>query len=494
MFQRLLTQLVLPVIIVGIGAGGLMWLSAKNTPPQRVVQRPAPLLVETVVLPAEVPQFQIQVSGNVVPSREVTLSAQVDGVVTFKGKSIESGRHVRAKTALLQIDRGRFDIQVNKMQSEIARVEADLRRLTIEEGGTQELIELAKREVKLAEAASQRLEALVQRNATSAAESEAVERAEVQSRNTLQLLLNQSELIPIRRQQLQAQLDLARLELSLAQLNLDHTKIAAPFSGVIVSVMVEQGDYVQAGDPLLKLVDMSTVDVQCSLQLDDLYWLWSSTAPRDAGQGGVDVEAEPSRRAKAVERSETAAPVSPVVSAESSSEAADVSGHVFEVPNVEAIVTSDIAGREFHWPGRLARFEGAGINRNTRTVPCRVHVAQPIRPDAAPGPPALMRGMYVTVTLNVETPTRLLRIPARAVQPDGRVLTVADGKLRVHTIRPARVMPGSVIVRADATQLAVGDRIVVTQLVAPIDGSTVREMVRPGEPAERPDANRNDVP
>lgn len=88
MLQRLLSQLVLPVVIVGIGAGGLVWLSAKNTPPQRVTRQPTPQLVETVALQSDVPHFQIQVNGNVVPSREVTLSAQVDGVVTFKGDSI----------------------------------------------------------------------------------------------------------------------------------------------------------------------------------------------------------------------------------------------------------------------------------------------------------------------------------------------------------------------------------------------------------------------
>ena len=91
MFQRLVSQILLPVLIVAIGAGGLVWLSTKDAPPERVAKQPSPLLVETIPLQASTSSFPIHVGGNVVPRREVTLSAEVAGAVTFKGDSIESG-------------------------------------------------------------------------------------------------------------------------------------------------------------------------------------------------------------------------------------------------------------------------------------------------------------------------------------------------------------------------------------------------------------------
>ena len=70
----------MPVLIVAAGAGGLVWLSTKDAPPERVAKQPPPLLVETIALTPGVSSFQIHVSGNVVPRREVTLSAEVAGV------------------------------------------------------------------------------------------------------------------------------------------------------------------------------------------------------------------------------------------------------------------------------------------------------------------------------------------------------------------------------------------------------------------------------
>jgi hypothetical protein len=87
-----------------------------------------------------------------------------------------------------------------------------------------------------------------------------------------------------------------------------------------------------------------------------------------------------------------------------------------------------------------------------------------------------MRGMFVTVTLDVMPRTRLWRIPTRAIQPDGQIWTVVDGKLRVHSVKPAKVLPDSVLVRADSTDFKAGDRLVVTQLVTPLDGIRIREL------------------
>ena len=118
MFQRLVSQILLPVLIVAIGAGGLVWLSTRDAPPERVAQQPSPLLVETIPLQASASSFPIHVGGNVVPRREVTLSAEVDGAVTFKGDAIESGRHVRQGTPLIQIDPARYELLLGQLDSE----------------------------------------------------------------------------------------------------------------------------------------------------------------------------------------------------------------------------------------------------------------------------------------------------------------------------------------------------------------------------------------
>lgn len=490
MFHQRLSHYVVPVLLIAVGAGGFAWLTAKDAPPERTATQPTAPAVETAVLQPGVSSFQIRVSGNVVPRREVTLSAEVAGAVVHKGKLIESGRHVRQGASLLQIDPARFELQVNELGNEIQQVAADLRRLEVEEHGTRALIQLVEREVEIVKAASSRLQALVLKNASSSAELEAVERAELQSQNTLRVLLNQRALIPIRRERLQAQLKLTQLEQERAQLNLDRTRIAAPFTGVISTMMVEQGDYVQTGDVLLQLEDTSAVDVVCSLQMDDLYWLWNSSVTNDGTKHHVPgPSAEWPPRASLQGQSDVdGAPANVASAEEDTGETEDLRQgdgvHMFEVPAATATVTAEVAGRLFHWKGQLSRYEGGGINRKTRTVSCRVTVAEPVRADAVDGPPTLMRGMYVTVMLNVAPQLPLLRIPTHAVQPNGQVWTVDHDLLQVHTVEPAKVLPDAVLVRADSTDLKPGDRVVITPLATPLAGSRVREFVRDSKPDE----------
>jgi hypothetical protein len=83
--------------------------------------------------------------------------------------------------------------------------------------------------------------------------------------------------------------------------------------------------------------------------------------------------------------------------------------------------------------------------------------------------------MYVTITLPVSPRVRLWKIPNRAVQPNGQVWTIEGDELRIHEITPARVLPDSVLFRADATDLKVGDRIIVSQLATAFEGMQVRE-------------------
>ncbi|MBM83056.1 MAG: hypothetical protein CMJ78_21050 [Planctomycetaceae bacterium] len=451
MIQRLLSQLVLPVIVIGLGVGGLLWLSAKETPPDRVASQPPPLLVETIALPTSVTAFPIQGSGNVVPHREVTLSAEVAGAIIAKGETIESGRHVRAGTPLLQIDPQRFELQVNELDSELKQVAADIKQLQTEESGLDGLIKLAQQELKIAEIASKRLTGLATKNAITDSEREAVERTELQARNALRLLENRKDAIPIRRERLEAQRKLTEFQRDQAQLNLTRTGITAPFDGIITVVAVEKGNYVQTGDMLLKLEDTSSVDVECSLRMEDLYWLWTSES------------ATPQRS-----RTQSVQPASVSNANQASNQ--------YEVPAINADVSCEIAGEKFHWNGVLSRYENGGVDRKTRTIACRVTVTNPLRKDSTKGPPTLMRGMFVTVTLRVTPKDRLWRIPNRAVQPNGQVWSVKDERLRVHRVQKAKMLPDAVLVRAQEIDLQQGDRISVTQLVTPVDGSQVREL------------------
>ena len=82
-------------------------------------------------------------------------------------------------------------------------------------------------------------------------------------------LENRKRLLPLDEQTLLKRQEVHRSDLALAQLELDHATVEAPFSGVLGEVHVEQGQYVRPGDALVRLVDDSRIEIPVSLTASD---------------------------------------------------------------------------------------------------------------------------------------------------------------------------------------------------------------------------------
>jgi multidrug efflux pump subunit AcrA (membrane-fusion protein) len=311
---------------------------------------------------------------------------------------------------------------------------------------------------------------LVKRNAAAVGERDTVEATILVAQTTLQRLTNQRDLFPSQQARAEAEVRLKRSELAAAEIDLRKTKITAPISGVIVSAPVECRQFVNLATTLVQIEDTSVVEVSCRMRVDDLYWLWGCSHELAACQ----IKSEPTALAAGIEAT-TVAASGPEASAFGSGRTQPC----YEIPPARATVTFRLGDRQFQWDGRLARYEGTGIDAKTRTVPCRVVVEEPRRADRKNGPPALVRGMFVEVALHVDSGEQLLQIPHDAVRPNGEVFAVADGKLRVYQVDPARVLSDALLVRATTTDLRIGDALVVSPLASGFDGMEVREQNAP---------------
>ena len=93
------------------------------------------------------------------------------------------------------------------------------------------------------------------------------------------------------------------------------------------------------------------------------------------------------------------------------------------------------------------------------------------------GPPALVRGMFVTVKIHAQPQAQLVRIPEKAVRPGKRVWIVRRveerkqlAMLEVHVVRVAD--EAAIVLAGD---LEPGDRVMVTNLAGAKEGMVVRE-------------------
>jgi biotin carboxyl carrier protein len=448
MFQQL-RQLVIPALILAGGAGGLFWLSAMNEPPTRIAVPSQPPLVETRLAEAHADSFPIRVNGVVVPYREIRISAEVDGRIVMKAEGLRSGKIVSAGTPLMSIDPEPFELELEKLTLEDKQASIEQQQISIESKQIATLISLVEKRLELATREFTRSEKLTATNASSQAERDLAERTVLEVQDALELLQNRRELLPLREAGLQTKSDLISSRRKGAALDLSRTEIIAPLVAIVTKDLQEVGSFVERGDHLLTLQDPSRFEVDCRLCSEDLYWLQDSA--------GLKPDAN---------------------AADTSTIEAAALKAAFELPEVDAAVTFKTSGESFTWQGRLARSDGSGYDATTRTLACRVVVEQPVR-SADAGPPALIAGMFVEVVINVRPRTALLAIPRGALQPDGQVWVIDDGKLIVHRVRPARVTDSVVLLRADRTGIASGSHVVVSTLPIAFDGMDVRERSAP---------------
>lgn len=69
------------------------------------------------------------------------------------------------------------------------------------------------------------------------------------------------------------ELDAAEAELSLADAEIDRCDVTAPFSGAVVSTRVNAHEYVSPGQPLIEIIDLSTIEAQTFVPSHMLSWL-----------------------------------------------------------------------------------------------------------------------------------------------------------------------------------------------------------------------------
>ncbi|MEK6248235.1 MAG: HlyD family efflux transporter periplasmic adaptor subunit, partial [Planctomycetales bacterium] len=246
-----------------------------------------------------------------------------------------------------------------------------------------------------------------------------------------------------------ARVDVQRIkaEWDKAVEDVKRTTIRAPISGVITEDMVEAGAFVQRGTPLTKIEDTSKVEIHFDLQLDQLQWLWKYGSTGDS-----------TATAKAIRS--------------------------YELPKLPATVTLEVGDQDYVWNGRLARYNGAGVNAATRTVPCVAIVDNPTRlvsdtsddSGALAPPPALLRGMFVSIQLKIKPRSPLLSIPEAAIRPGNRVWVLRDGKL---VIEPVKVMLSTELesLVAAGGALQVGDKVIVSPLSIAANGMPLRQVI-----------------
>ncbi|MCA9063897.1 MAG: efflux RND transporter periplasmic adaptor subunit [Planctomycetaceae bacterium] len=445
--MRIVLSIAVSLLILGAGAGALFLFGSPPEAKTRdiTIDETSGPLVQTVVARDWTTPFDVAINGEAVTPRVVTVAAEVSGNIVTKPAAVRGGRFVHAGDILFEIDPSMYQLRIEETTAQKLQVQEEIRALEVQRRNTEALLALSREDLDVQKRHLERVRDLFQKRSASEVELDEAIRRELTVRNTLQMHQNELDANTQQKRTAQAGLALADAAVRRAELDLKRCTVTAPISGRVVDDAVEQGNYVQPGTILVHIADVQTMEVKCSLRSDELAWIWR--------QGEFE---------------------------ETSGDTKDP----LPVPQVACRVLWEFDGVETAWEASLSRLEGTGMDKQTRTFPCRVLVPEPRSgqvtgsPGGRPGiaAPALVSGMYVTVKVPIRSPEHLVQIPTEAIRPGGQVWVVRDDSIRIVDADVARVEDTYSLIRANASGIRAGEQVVISPLASVTDGMTVRPL------------------
>ena len=223
-----------------------------------------------------------------------------------------------------------------------------------------------------------------------------------------------------------AQRDAAQANVKQAELNLQRTKVFAPFNGYVRSEQLEIGQYVNAGSPVATVAGLDQVEIVVPLPLNELAWL---QVPRNGTKHGSLAKVE-----------------------------------------------LQSGGQTFHWQGEITRALGE-IDPRNRMARVVVTVVEPFpRLTERKLLHDLLPGMFVEVHLQGEELSAVIAVPRGALHDNDTVWLVDDNnKLQIREVEILRRERDEVLIRSG---LDGSERIVLTNLSGAAEGMLLRPQLR----------------
>ncbi len=398
--------------------------------------------------------IDFEVDGEVVPYRKVQIVAEVAGRIQHKSENARLGRSVKKGEVLLEIDPADYELDVRQKKEALAQSTVNITENNIQITNTKNDLVIAKEQYTIRERETERYTKTSMPGVYSSAELDTVRLSLLTAKDSVQKLENQLRVYETQTDSLASAQRKAEADLALAELNLKRTKVTSPISGVVTTDSFELNSYIQKGGVLSEILDTSRLEIQCSLYMKQIKWIWLSERTQN------------DNLKENQEKIETG-----------------LNGYIFSPTPVTIVYELD--GEKWQWDGTLSTLDGAGINAATRMVPCRVVVANPqavrnmeekaLNNRSIPMP-TLFSGMYVNVIVHAKPKMAVYQIPEKALLPGGRIWTATNGQLHQYSLHVASTSSEGVLFYTDHAKPDESDLVVISPLAAPKEGEQVHLM------------------
>lgn len=379
-----IVKVMIPIIIIIAGFLIMKGMTALRTAPVKEARQEPGMIVEVLLAEKTDTTVKVRGTGTVEASEEITIIPQVSGRIDYVAPHFDVGGFFKKGEVLFSLEDSDYKLALEQAIATRAKAEYDL--ATMES------------QAKIARLEWDRI------NKDDTAEPNP-------------LVLYEPQLKSAR-----AALASATASVERALLDLERTRILAPFNARVRSENIDLGQYVRTGTAVAVISGTDRAEIAVPVPLDDLQWLTGSLS----GNG-----------------------------------------------KNAALVSMTIGDRQHEWKGRVLRSTGE-IDPKSRMMNLIVEVSDPygLQAGSKSGYAALASGAFVRVEL-VGTVLKDVFILPRIVFRDNSTVWVMndEGKLVIKNVKPVRVSADEVII---SEGLERGDRIIVTNISGAANGMRLR--------------------
>jgi RND family efflux transporter MFP subunit len=378
-------KIALPLIILALGGFAMVALIGSREAPQREKTAVAGALVETMTAQRSAQRVTIIATGTVQARREAALAPQVSGRVVKTSPDLLVGGLFEEGDLLFAIENTDYQLAVQRARAALTRAQLDLQTM---EG-----------------------------------------RARVARREWERLgLEGEPDPLVVYEPQLEssrADVKSAQAQLDQALLDLERTRINAPFNGRVARKDVDLGQYINTGSTAVLFAGTDRAEVIIPLPIEDLTRL---NIPHPGAKQ----------------------------------------------PGSEALVRLRLGTVAFEWSGRITRSLGE-VDPQGRMARVVADIIDPynLKQTWPAENPSLEPGMFVTVELTGEYLDDVVPLPRKALRSNDRVWIASEQN--TLDIRPVEVVhreEQTVYVRGEIEE---GDQIVLTPLPGAAAGMKLRQ-------------------
>ena len=407
------------VVVLGLSLSIAALLITLRPEAQRQVRTEAERLVEVLAVKSEDLNMIIDGYGTVKPRETLKLVAEIRGQIIDIDSSFKEGSFIKKGAVLIKIDPRTYRLEVDKQRIQIKQTGAEMKKLRQEIKNLDASIKIAKADTALAQADFLRLKKLSTRNVVSQTTLDQAEQRYLASLERLQAFENQLALTGPLKEQLKAQLDMGKVMLCQAKLDLEKTSIIALFDGWVLEKGIEKGQHVNAGQYMGSIYKEGALDVEIRIPTKDLKW-FVTDLKQDA------------------------------------------------MPDVEIIFRGNSSPHK--WRGRVARIK-AQMNEKTRMLPVVVEIDKDSVKDKIKSGIQLRPGMFVTALIKGKKIKQVFVLPRHVVHTGDVVYIMTDNRLKIRPVNILRRFKDSVFIDKG---LSDGELVIKSPLSGAVDGMKVR--------------------